>query len=293
MKKNKLKITVGRHSGFCFGVKRAYDLANMNSFDCEKLYMLGKLVHNNDVCAELKKKGIREIKQLSDIRGGAIIFTAHGVGPDLYKKANKKGLRIIDTTCPKVMKAQRLAQNFIEKGWQVIIFGDKNHKEVKGIKKWSRNKAAIIKNIEEVKKIKLDKKKRYCLIAQTTQNVAEFKKIRDYLTHELGANEKRMGTNFLFFNTICDSTDNRQNEIRKLAKNNDAVIVIGGRDSANTKRLFEIAKSLNPKSYLVENAGQLKKSRFSDIKRVAVSAGASTPEWVIKKVVSRIKNETI
>lgn len=278
--KNKLKIIVGRHSGFCFGVKRAYNLAKMNSFDCEKLYMLGKLVHNDDVCNELKKKGIKEIEQLSDIRDGAIIFTAHGVGPDIYEKANRNGLRIIDTTCPKVMKAQRLAQNFVEKGWQVIIFGDKKHKEVKGIKKWSRSKAVIVKNIEEAKKIKLDKKKKYYLISQTTQNVTEFKKIKDYLSKNL--------TNFSFFNTICDSTDNRQNEIRKLAKSNDAVIVIGGRDSANTRRLFEIAKSLNPKSYFIENASQLKKNWFTGIKKVAISAGASTPEWVIEEVKKRI-----
>lgn len=280
-KKKNIKIVVGRHSGFCFGVKRAYDLACLNSFDCEKLYMLGKLVHNDDVCAELKKRGIKEVGRLSDVRDGAIIFTAHGVGPDLYEKANRKGLRIIDTTCPKVMKAQRLAQNFVEKGSRVIIFGDKSHKEVKGIEEWSCNKAAIVKDIEAVKKMKLDKKKKYCLISQTTQNVAKFKKIKEYLSKNL--------PNFSYFNTICDSTDNRQNETRKLAEKNDAVIVIGGRDSANTKRLFEIAKSLNPKSYFIENAKQLKKTWFSDIKKIAISAGASTPEWVIQDVLKKIK----
>ncbi|MDD5489482.1 MAG: 4-hydroxy-3-methylbut-2-enyl diphosphate reductase [Candidatus Moranbacteria bacterium] len=275
-----MKITVAKNAGFCFGVKRAYDLAKMNSFDCEKIYMLGKLVHNGDVCAELKKKGIKEIKQLSEMRDGAVIFTAHGVGPSLYEKANRNGLRIIDTTCPKVMKAQRLAQNFVKKGWQTIIFGDKNHKEVKGIKEWSKNKAIIASSLEDIKKIKFDKKKRYCLISQTTQNVAEFKKIKNYLSKNL--------PNFAYFNTICDSTDKRQNEVRKLAKSNDAVIIIGGLDSANTKRLFEIAKSLNPKSYLIENANQLKKSWIKNIKKVAISAGASTPEWVIQEVRKKI-----
>lgn len=276
-----MKITVAKNAGFCFGVKRAYDLANMNSFDCEKIYMLGKLVHNDDVCADLRKKGIKEIKRLSDIRDGAIIFTAHGVGPELYEKANLSGLRIIDTTCPKVMKAQRLAQNLTGKGWQVIIFGDKNHKEVKGIKEWSRNKAVIAGNLKEINKIKLNKKKKYCLISQTTQNVREFKKIQTYLAKEL--------LHFAYFNTICDSTDNRQNEIRKLAKNNDAILVIGGKDSANSKRLYEIGKSLNPKSYFIENSKQLKKSWFNDIKKVAISAGASTPEWVIEGVIRKIK----
>ncbi|OGI27297.1 MAG: 4-hydroxy-3-methylbut-2-enyl diphosphate reductase [Candidatus Moranbacteria bacterium RIFOXYB1_FULL_43_19] len=277
---NKRKITVGKNSGFCFGVKRAYDLASMNSFDCEKLHMLGKMVHNNDVCAKLKKMGIKEIKRLSDVRDGAIIFTAHGVGPGLYEKANRNGLRIIDTTCPKVMKAQRLAQNFIEKGWCVVIFGDKHHKEVKGIKEWSKNEAITAGCLKNIKKIKLDKKKKYCLISQTTQNVAEFKKIKEYLSKKL--------PNFLSFNTICDSTDNRQNEIRKLAKKNDAVIVIGGRDSANTKRLFEIANSINPNSYLIENEKGLRKSWFTGAKKIAISAGASTPEWVIRAVIDKI-----
>ena len=276
-----MKITVGRYSGFCFGVKRAYDLACVNSRNCDTLYILGKLVHNNDVCVDLKKRGIREIKSLDEIREGNVIFTAHGAGPDFYKEANQKGLRIIDTTCPKVVKAQHLAKNYAEKGWQVIIFGDKKHKEIEGIQKWSKNKAKVANNLREVKKIKINKKKKYFLISQTTQNAAEFKKIKEYLASKL--------PNFAYFNTICDSTDNRQDEIRELARKNEAVLVVGGRDSANSKRLYEIAKKLNKKTYFIENAKQLKKSWFSDIKKVAVSAGASTPEWVIREVVKEIK----
>lgn len=271
-----MKITVAKNAGFCFGVKRAYDLACSNSRSRGKIYILGKLVHNDDVCRDLKKKGIKEIKSLSQIKNGTIILTAHGVGPSLYEKAAKKGLKVVDTTCPKVMKAQRLAQNYAKKGYQIIIFGDKNHKEVKGIREWSGNKAKIIGSFKEAKKLKLKKSKKYCLISQTTQNVQEFKKIRDYLSRAL--------VNFAYFSTICDSTDNRQNEIRKMAKNNDAIIVIGGRDSANSRRLFEIAKKINSKTYFIENARQLNKKWFSDIKKVAISAGASTPEWVIQKV---------
>ena len=136
----KPKITLGKHSGFCFGVRRAYDLTCVNSKDCDDVYILGKLVHNNDVCGDLYKRGIKEIKSLSDIKEGTVIFTAHGVGPGLYEKASARGLKIIDTTCPKVMKAQRLAKNFAEKKYQVLIFGDKNHKEVKSIFEWSGKK---------------------------------------------------------------------------------------------------------------------------------------------------------
>ncbi len=298
MRNGRLKISVGKHSGFCFGVRRAYDLARVNSKNCSNLYILGKLVHNNDVCEDLRKKGIREVKSLDKIKEGTIIFTAHGIGPKLYESANAKGIKIIDTTCPKVMKAQRLAKSYAEKGWQVIIFGDKEHKEVKGIKEWSKNKAKIIGSLAEAKKLKLNKKKKYCLISQTTQNVSEFKKIKDYLACELDnsrirSKSKPIGAhkpnNFVCFNTICDSTDNRQAEVRKLAKVNDAVIVIGGRMSANSRRLFEIAKSINSRSYFIENARQLKKNWLRGIKKIAITAGASTPEWVIEDTVSKIR----
>ena len=278
----KLKITLGQHSGFCFGVKRAYDLTCVNSKNCDNIRILGKLVHNNDVCKDLYKRGIKEIKSLNDIREGTVIFTAHGVGPGFYEKASAKGLKIIDTTCPKVMKAQRLAKNFTEKKCDVLVFGDKNHKEVKSIFEWSANMARIIGSPEELKRIKLDKTKKYCLISQTTQNVEEFRKIIAYLKKNL--------KNFVYFNTICPSTDDRQKEVRKLARQNDAVIVIGGKDSANSRMLYDISKSINKKSYFIENAGRLKKNWFSDIKKIAISAGASTPEWIIKEVVNKLNS---
>jgi len=275
-----LKITIAKHSGFCFGVKRAYDLACAGSRSRGKVYILGKLVHNDDVCRDLRKKRIKEIKSLNEAKEGTIIFTAHGVGPRLYEKVIKKGLKIIDTTCPKVVKAQRLAKNYAKKGYQVIVFGDEKHEEVKGIWEWSGDKVKIIGSLKEAKKLKLEKKKKYCLISQTTQNVEEFKRIKDYLS--------KASANFVYFNTICDSTDSRQNETRKLAEKNDAVIVVGGRDSANSRRLYEIAKSINLKTYFIENARQLKKNWFSDIKKLAITAGASTPEWAISKVIDKI-----
>jgi len=277
----KPKITIGRHSGFCFGVKRAYDLTCVNSKNCTDIYILGKLVHNNDVCKDLYKRGIKEIKSLEEIKEGTIIFTAHGIGPAFYQKAIQKNLKIIDTTCPKVMKAQRLAKNHVEKKCEVLIFGDKAHKEVKSIREWSGNKARIIGSLKELQKIKLDKAKKYCLISQTTQNVEEFKKIIAYLQKNLH--------NFIYFDTICPSTDDRQKEVRKLAKYNDSVIVIGGKDSANSRMLYEIAKSINKKTHFIENAQELKKHWLKDIGTIAISAGASTPEWVITKIVERIK----
>ncbi len=285
----KPKITIAKTAGFCFGVRRAYDLACANSKNpassagkCGNIYILGKLVHNNDVCADLYKRGIKEIKSLNNVKKGTIIFTAHGVGPGLYKKANEKGLKIIDTTCPKVTRTQQLAKNFAGKKYAVLVFGDKNHKEVKSIFEWSGKKARIIGSLNELKKTKLDKTKKFCLISQTTQNVEEFKKTIAFLRSNL--------KNFIYFNTICESTDDRQKEARELAKKNDAIVVIGGRDSANSHRLYEIASKINKKSFFIENAGQLKKNWLSGIKKIAISAGASTPEWVIRDVFEKIKN---
>jgi 4-hydroxy-3-methylbut-2-enyl diphosphate reductase len=281
MTDKKVKITLGKHSGFCFGVRRAYDLTCVKSKDCDDVFILGKLVHNNDVCQDLYKRGIKEIAALSDIKDGTVIFTAHGVGPGFYEKASTKGLKIIDTTCPKVMKAQRLAKNFAEKKCTVLVFGDKNHKEVKSIFEWSGKKAKIVGSLEEVKKMKFNKAKKYCLLSQTTQNVEGFKKIIAYLRDTL--------KNFTYINTICPSTDDRQKEVRNLAKKNDVVIVIGGKDSANSKMLYEIAKKINKKSFFIENEKEIARIKLKDVTRIAISAGASTPEWIIKQIVSNLK----
>lgn len=277
----KPKITLGKHSGFCFGVKRAYDLTCVNSKDCDDVYILGKLVHNNDVCADLHKRGIKEIASLSDIKEGTVIFTAHGVGPGFYEKASARGLKIIDTTCPKVMKSQRIAKGFSEKKYQIIIFGDKDHREVKSIFEWSGKHAKIVGSLAEAEKLKLDKAKKYCLVAQTTQNVEEFEKIIAYF--------QKKWKNFAYFNTICESTDDRQKEIRKLAKENDVVVVIGGKDSANSRMLHEIAKKINKNSFFIENEHELKKTSFKGAKKIAISAGASTPDWIIKRIVDNLR----
>jgi len=278
-----MKITVAKNAGFCFGVKRAYNLACECAKKCRKpVHVLGKLVHNQDVVDELEKIGVKTIGSLDDISGGTVIFTAHGTQPALHNKAKFKGLAVLDTICPNVLKAQKLAQKYTKKNYQVIVFGDKNHKEVRSIYEWADRKPKIVEGLSDLKKLKLKDVKNYCLISQTTQNVAEFKKIKDYFASKL--------PNFVYFNTICDSTDNRQAEVRRLAKTHDCVIVIGGRDSANSRRLYEIAKSLNPKSYFIENASQLKKSWLRDAKKIAITAGASTPEWIIREVIGKVQN---
>jgi 4-hydroxy-3-methylbut-2-enyl diphosphate reductase len=282
-KKSNIRITVGKHSGFCFGVKRAYDLACVNSKDCDKIYVLGKLVHNEEVAKDLKKRGVIEIKSLGDAKEGTVIFTAHGVGPHFYEKAQDRGLKIIDTTCPKVMKAQRLAKIYAAtKGFHILIFGDKEHKEVKAIFDWSEKKALIFDSFDELKKKKLDKKKKYCLISQTTQNIEEFKKCAGYL--------KKNFKNFIYFDTICPSTYDRQDEVRKLAKSNDAMFIIGGRESANSRRLYEIAKEINPRTHFIENEKQIRKIWLKNAQKIAVGAGASTPDRTIKKVIEILKS---
>ncbi len=278
----KLKIEIAKNAGFCFGVRRAYEITCLNAKNFSNLYILGKLVHNDDVCRELRRKGVKEISSIEDVDQGKLILTAHGSGPTLYKKAMRSGIKIIDATCPKVVKAQRLAKIESKKNYQIIILGDKQHKEVISINEWAGGKAIVIESLRDAQKKSFDKKKSYCLISQTTQNAKLFYDVKSYLSKKI--------PNFKSYNTICPATNDRQLEVREMAKINDAMVVIGGKDSANSKRLFEISRNINKKTFFVQNEKDLKKSWFAGVKKVGVAAGASTPKWVIEKVVEKLKS---
>lgn len=284
-----MKITLSQFAGFCDGVKRAYEM--VSSLDVSKMKkpvcILGSLVHNPDVIKKVEKKGIRKIdykKFLLSKKGeiGTFIITAHGIGPEVFKIAKTKKIKIIDTTCPKVAKVQRLAQIFSKRGYEIILIGDKGHKEVEGINAWGEKKAKIISGDKDLKKLKFSKNKKIAVMTQTTQDVEFFRKVSTFVKKKNSATE--------IFSTICYTTHDRQEEIKKLSGKNDAVIVIGSNESANSTRLFEIAKEKNPKTYFIENAGQLKKTWFRGKKTVLVTAGASTPSWVIEEVVEKLQN---
>lgn len=274
-----MKITLAENSGFCFGVRRALNTVNAIKNKRGGVYILGQLIHNPQVVGELRKKGIRIIENVDDIKKGTIVVSAHGVPDKLIKKAKTKGLRIIDTTCPLVKKVHNITKNMEKAGYNIIIFGDEEHTEVKGIKGNLKN-VSVSKDMSKLRK--LVKNKKSGIVSQTTQDIEKFKKVVDSL--------KMVNKKLLIEDTICKATKLRQKNSERLAKKVDLMIVIGGYNSANTKRLAQIcSKIVNTKH--IETADELKKGWFDNKKHVGVTAGASTPYWIINKVLEVIKNE--
>jgi 4-hydroxy-3-methylbut-2-enyl diphosphate reductase len=297
-----MEITLSKYAGFCDGVERAYNIVKKIANDPlvkKPIFVLGSLVHNEDVVKRIEQLGIGNIKpkeKLEDIfdeksaRGGSasggkigtLVITAHGMGPKIYELAKKKGVDIIDTTCPKVTKVQRLARIFFDRLYQVVIVGEKNHKEVRGIYEWARKKAVFVENTLDLKNLRLDISKKIAIISQTTQNQDFVKKVSDFISSRYKDVE--------LVDTICLATQNRQDEVKNLAYSNDAVVVIGSPDSANSTRLWEIAKQINPNSYFVQRRGDIRKDWFEGCQRIGVTAGASSPEWIIGDVMDCLKN---
>src|SRR3989338_1588737 len=269
-----MKVSLASHAGFCFGVKRALESVQ-NIKDKDDVYILGELIHNPQEIERLKKKGIKIIGNIDKIKKGTVVISAHGVPDHLIKKAAKKRLKVIDTTCPLVTKVHNIAKDMEKKGLNVVIFGDKNHTEVKGIKGNIKN-AVIINNYSDLNKIK---KGKLGIVSQTTQDTEKYSNIINKI--------KEKTINLKVEDTICDATKLRQNSSRELAKRVDLMVVIGGYNSANTKRLAQICSGI-VETRRIETEDELKKRWFNGKKHIGVTAGASTPEWVINNVMKKI-----
>lgn len=278
-----MKIIFASEIGFCSGVNQALKILTQNFDQLKKpVQMYGSLVHNEEVTKRLEIMGILMVKNLKEAKPGTLIITAHGISPALKQRLQtKKELEIIDTTCPLVTSVQNIAALLEKQGRQVLIFGDPSHQEVAGIKGAAKNKAIIFSSKEELAAMKAVPSKKYGLISQTTQNHEKFKEIE-----KLAKNKFR---DIVIYNTICDTSQSRQKTVARLAKKVDAVLIIGSKTSANTKRLFEISRRVNKKTYLALNKNEIRESWFKDIKKLGIATGASTPEWVVEKVVEKIK----
>lgn len=262
---------------------------NLDSAKTKKpVFVLGSLVHNQDVVDRIEKKGVRKIS-LEDFLGskpgeiGTLVITAHGAGPQIYAAAREKNIEIVDTTCPRVIKVQRLAQAYLKRDYSIILVGDKQHKEVRSIFEWGGSRAEIVSDRADLEKIKPARPEKIIILSQTTQNQDFVKEVNKFVKGKYPEAE--------FADTICLATDQRQDEIKKLALGNDAVVVIGSPESANSTRLYEIAKGLNRKTVFVESDKFMPECGFfRGVEKVAVAAGASTPDWIIEKVVARLEN---
>ena len=276
-----MEVFIAEYAGFCFGVKRAINMAlEAEKSAKSKVYTYGPLIHNPQVVAKFEKEGIKPVEDVSNIKpGSSIIIRTHGVSPDKIDEFERKELSIIDATCPFVKKAQKYVEQLVKEGYQAVIIGESEHPEVKGICGFAEDKAIVIGNSEEAKK--LQKFQKIGVVVQTTQSIENFRNTVGCLLEK--ASEVKI------YNTICDATKKTQDSALKLAKKSGIMIVIGGYNSANTKHLAELCRSTGVPTYHIEGVLELKKGWFKNKKKVGVTAGASTPEWVIKEVVDALK----
>lgn len=273
-----LKVTVAAAVGFCAGVQAAVKKARESARKYGRVAMLGDIVHNEKVVHELTESGIEVVQGLDQIaQSTPVLFRSHGTPQSIWDAAKEKGLTIIDATCPLVRQIHTEARTLAEEGRQVIIIGDQNHEEVEGIA--SQVKAPIIiSNPESAEKLPLMKK--IGIVSQSTQTMENVAAIVAVLSTKC--------SDLRFINTICTPTRQRQEQIRELALKNDVMLVVGSNNSANTRRLVEIAKKLNAETYHIEDADQINPIWFISKVSVGIAAGASTPAEVVEAVVKKI-----
>ncbi len=276
-----MKIRLAPSAGFCFGVKRALEMALVTARHEHRVEMLGDIVHNEDVIARVRRAGIKKIKRLGKGEGHTLLIRAHGVPQALRRRARRLGYTVVDATCPMVTEIHRLAVAAERNGESVIIIGDKKHDEVRGIVGQLKKRAIVIDRIDTLPRARLKRLKEATVVIQSTQNLEKALAI----VREL----EQIIPRLTFHNTICGPTRKKQDEIRSLPLENDAVVVIGSRSSANTSRLYEIAKGLNPRSHWIQSARDLKKKWFRDVKTVGVTAGASTPDVTTRSVIRALR----
>lgn len=270
--------------GYCFGVRRAVDAANEaleSKNSSQSVYSLGPLIHNPTVLNTLHSKGLQILntENISSIEENAlVVIRAHGTSPEILKALEKKGARIVDATCPRVHSSQNLAAKAGEQGIPVIIAGDRNHGEVTGIAAFAGKNVIVIETVEEAQE--LEEMEEALFLSQTTFSMELFTRMKGILSKKI--------TRLQVVSSICPATRERQEALRNLEGRADGILVIGGKESANTRRLFETAASICSKTALIEDEKEIPEDFFG-LKRVALTAGASTPDSVIEKVELRLK----
>lgn len=276
-----MPVRLARTAGFCMGVRRAIDIA-LDAINGEgNIYTYGPLVHNPQAIEMLESKGVKALEGLDGSFSGTVVIRAHGISPEERAQINEKGLKILDATCPRVIKVQSIIKRQAKEGYYIVIVGDREHPEVVGLLGFSQDKGIVVSRTEEVDQLPADMEK-VCVVAQTTQDTSKFTKISEKIQERF--------PEVIVFNTICDSTSKRQKEAIHLAKKVDGMVIIGGRNSGNTRRLAEISESTGIQTFHVETEEELDPNKLADCHTIGVTAGASTPNWMINRIVDRIES---
>lgn len=278
-----MEIKIAKNAGFCFGVKRAMQMASDELDDkSTKVYSLGPLIHNKQAVSRYEERGLKVVDEIDQIPSDErVIIRSHGVGENIYNEAHDKSVKIVDTTCPFVKKIHEIVNDFYKKGYKIIIIGNKDHPEVIGINGWCDYSAIIIKTIDDIEGIDFDEDARYCVVSQTTVDIDAYEKIVSKLNSILKDATMK--------NTICSATKERQLSAKNLAKEVECMIVIGGKHSSNTQKLVNICKDVT-NTFAIETKDELNKDELKNYNLIGITAGASTPDWIISDVIEFLKS---
>lgn len=279
-----MEVILAKTAGFCFGVKRAVEQVYEQTGNDKKIYTYGPIIHNEEVVKDLEKKGVQvinDLEELTEVNEGTVIIRSHGVPEDIYHAINNRNLECIDATCPFVKRIHKTVEKESLNGCQIVIIGNDGHPEVEGIKGWSKTPAIVIESQEEAENFINKTNQRLCIVSQTTFNYKKFQELVEIF--------QKKGYDIIVVNTICSATEERQTEASKIAGQVDAMIVIGGTHSSNTRKLFEICSKECENTYFIQTLDDLNLDLPKSVRLVGITAGASTPNNIIEEVQNYVR----
>ena len=283
-----MKLTIAKSAGYCFGVKRAVNMVYQEAEEAKvPVYTYGPIIHNEEVVRDLKQRGVhvvRELKELENLPKGKIIIRSHGISRREHEAMKACGFEVLDATCPFVLKIHRLVEKYSKEGYRIVIAGNEHHPEVEGILGWVEGQPAYtVTSQEDIEKLPLKEGEQVCLVAQTTFNYNKFQELVEII--------KKKGYDISVLDTICNATEERQTEARKIAAESDLMIVIGDKHSSNTQKLYEISKKECANTYYIQTSKDMDYHQIQSINNVGITAGASTPNNIIEEVSKNVRNE--
>lgn len=281
-----MKLMIAKSAGYCFGVKRAVNMVYQEAEEAKvPVYTYGPIIHNEEVVRDLKQRGVhvvRELKELENLPKGKIIIRSHGISRREHEAMKACGFEVLDATCPFVLKIHRLVEKYSKEGYRIVIAGNEHHPEVEGILGWVEGQPAYtVTSQEDIEKLPLKEGEKVCLVAQTTFNYNKFQELVEIF--------EKKGYDISVVNTICNATEERQTEAKEIAAKVDAMIIIGGRHSSNTRKLYEICSRECADTYFIQTLDDLHLDLPKSVRLVGITAGASTPNKIIEEVQNYVR----